>query len=76
MGAARPPITFSGRSYPIDLNRLYFLHQLALIRSASADGCRERNHHNAQADTIALRITEIHDETGAHAAPLLPAEAH
>lgn len=59
----------------MDLNRLYFEHQLALIRASGADGEAARDRHHARADCIASRISDFQDRVGARAVPLLPAEA-
>lgn len=59
----------------MDLNRLFFEHQLALIRSADADDRAERIRHNEEADCIATRISRFQSRNGAHAAPLMPAAA-
>ncbi|MCB2073279.1 MAG: hypothetical protein H6917_06945 [Novosphingobium sp.] len=60
----------------MDLNRLYSLHQLALIRAASSDDANERKHHNAEADSIAARISDFQLGLGADSTRLLPADAH
>lgn len=59
----------------MDLNRLYSLHQLALIRAAKADDDDERDNHNAEADSIASRISDFQERIGADSAQLLPADA-
>lgn len=59
----------------MDLNRLYSLHQLALIRAAKADDDGEREHHNAEADSIASRISDFQQCIGADGTQLLPAAA-
>jgi len=59
----------------MDLNRLYSAHQLELMRAAMSHEADERELHNARADHIAERIAYIREQEGAHAAPLLPADA-
>jgi hypothetical protein len=59
----------------MDLNRLFFEHQLALIRSARTNDSAERDRYNDDADTIASRISGFQSRSGARAAPLLPAAA-
>ena len=57
----------------MDLNRLFFLHQVALIRASESDNLVLRDRFNAEADDLASSITEIQDRDGADCAPLLPA---
>lgn len=59
----------------MDLNRLYFEHQLSLIRAQDSDDRATREEHHAEADALASRISDYHDDTGVNAVPLLPAEA-
>ena len=57
----------------MDLNRLFYLHQMALMRAA-ATGCHgERDRHHAAADGLAHRIAMFQRNVGAAAAPLMPA---
>lgn len=59
----------------MDLNRLYSLNQLALIRAANTDDDDEREHHNAEADSIAASISNFQECIGADGTQLLPADA-
>jgi len=58
----------------MDLNRLYFEHQIALMRAEDADDRSTRADQRAEADAIASRISAFHDRAGINAVPLLPAE--
>ncbi len=59
----------------MDLNRLFFQHQIALMRANAAPSRPERERHNAEADGIASRISGIHLRNGTRALPLMPAAA-
>lgn len=59
----------------MDLNRLFFDHQLALLRASASECPGERDLHNADADGIATRISAFQRSQGASAAPLMPAAA-
>lgn len=59
----------------MDLNKLYFEHQLSLIRALGAEDCGERREHRAEADALASRISDYHEDADVNAVPLLPAEA-
>jgi hypothetical protein len=59
----------------MDLNRLYFEHQLSLIRAHGADDGDAREDYHARADALASRISDYHEDAGVNAVPLLPAEA-
>jgi len=59
----------------MDLNRLYYLHQLALIQASDTNDAPARDRHRAKADCIASRIADFQDRSGAFAAPLMPAAA-
>lgn len=51
----------------MDLNELYFDHQISLMRSASAGCGRLRLLHHNNALAIARRIVCIHRDSGARA---------
>lgn len=55
----------------MDLNELFFRHQIALIRAAGAEDCGERHRFHGLADGIASRIGTLQDSLGAIATPLL-----
>ena len=57
----------------MSLNRLFSLHQLALIEATNADHQLERKRLEAEADNIAAEIAELQKAKGAKAAGLLPA---
>jgi hypothetical protein len=59
----------------MDLNRLYFEHQLSLIRALDAGDGEAREDYHAEADALASRISDFHQDAGVNAVPLLPAEA-
>lgn len=59
----------------MDLNRLYFEHQLSLIRAHRAGDSDAREDYHAEADALASRISDFHQDAGINAVPLLPAEA-
>ena len=59
----------------MDLNRLFFMHQIALMRASSADSRGERDQHHVEADGIASHISRIHASNGTRALPLMPAAA-
>lgn len=59
----------------MDLNRLYFEHQVALMRAAHSRDTFDRKRLNAEANDIASRISEYRVSHGVDCAPLLPAEA-
>lgn len=52
----------------MDLNRLYFLHQLSLMRVSSAKSRAANATHQAEADGIARRIGAVQTKLGALAA--------
>lgn len=58
----------------MDLNKLYSLHQLALIRAAKADDDDEREQNNAEADSIAARISDFQENIGVDSTRLLDAD--
>lgn len=58
----------------MDLNRLYFLHQQAIIRVSTLKDGNERKKFVTEADNIALQISEFQDRKGARCAELLPAD--
>jgi hypothetical protein len=53
----------------MDLNELFFRHQIALMRVDGAADCGERRRQGTQADSIALRIGEALRGWGALAMP-------
>jgi hypothetical protein len=53
----------------MDLNELFFRHQIALMRVDQTDDCGERRRLGAQADGLAARIGTVLQAWGA------PAEA-
>jgi hypothetical protein len=57
----------------MDLNRLYFLHQIAVIRASETGDRGTRDHHHARADGFASRISCFQRRSGAAAAPLIQA---
>ena len=57
----------------MDLNKLFFKHQIALIRAADADKSAARATHHSVADEIASRIGVIQRSNGACAGALIPA---
>lgn len=57
----------------MDLNELFFRHQLALMRADRADNCGERGVLTAQADGLAATIGDLLHAFGAPARP--PARA-
>jgi hypothetical protein len=54
----------------MDLNRLYFLHQLALMRAQASHSGSDCVRHTARADRFAGRISHFQRHAGALAAPL------
>ncbi|MGE3690127.1 MAG: hypothetical protein AB7F98_01960 [Novosphingobium sp.] len=54
----------------MDLNELFFRHQIALMRAAGTRSKGERERQNVAADTFASRIGLIQRRSGALAAPL------
>jgi hypothetical protein len=52
----------------VDLNRLYFDHQLALIHASLSDTCDGRHRHASHASHIAGRIGTTQRALGASAA--------
>ena len=52
----------------MDLNQLYFDHQLLLIRAKGAASCVVRHEHEAGASRIARRIGRMQRRLGAAAA--------
>lgn len=57
----------------MDLNELYFRHQIALMRAAGTRSRHERERQHLAADGFASRISTIQRRNGAGAAPLAPA---
>jgi len=53
----------------VDLNRLYFDHQVSLMRASRSPTCDARRHHAAHALRIAGRIGCAQRALGAAAAP-------
>jgi hypothetical protein len=53
----------------VDLNRLYFDHQLSMIRAARSPTCDLRRGHTLHASQIAGRIGYAQRALGATAAP-------
>lgn len=53
----------------MDLNELFFRHQLALMRADRSADCGEHRRHGAQADRFALRIGDALRGAGALALP-------
>lgn len=51
----------------MDLNRLYFDHQISLMRAAASPCANRRRHHRAQASATARSIEGIHRASGASA---------
>lgn len=52
----------------MDLNHLYFQHQLSLMRAASAPDCQARAGHHAEAHGLASRISRFQQGSKAGAA--------
>jgi len=52
----------------MDLNKLYFRHQLSVMRAAATQNLSHRADHLAAAETLAGRIACIQQRTGAVAA--------
>ena len=59
----------------MDLNQLYFDHQLLLMKAAGAASDRARHEHEAVASRVAGRIGRTQRALGAAAAPLWEALA-
>lgn len=59
----------------MDLNELFFRHQIALMRAGSAGERGEKHRHAVVADGIATRIGALQLRLGAPAAPLAMATA-
>ena len=53
----------------MDLNELFFRHQVALMRADRADDCGERRRLGEQADGFAAKIGAAFQAFGAPAAP-------
>ena len=53
----------------MDLNQLYFDHQVLLIKAARADTCAARHEHEVSASHVAGRIGCMQRAVGASAAP-------
>jgi hypothetical protein len=56
----------------MDLNELFFRHQVALMRADRTDDCGERRRLGVQADGLATRIGDVLHRLGAPAAPPSP----
>lgn len=52
----------------MDLNRLYFQHQISTMRACAAHTTAHRRYHQAIADGFGRRIADIQNLTGADAA--------
>lgn len=52
----------------MDLNCLYFRHQLSLMRAARSETCDGRRRHASRASHIAGRISSVQQTLGAPAA--------
>ncbi len=59
----------------MDLNELFFRHQIALIGATRSDDCGERRRFGAQLDSFAAKIGTIQQRLGAAASPLVGAAA-
>lgn len=59
----------------MDLNELFFRHQIALMRAGSAGEQGEKHRHAAVANGFAARIGALQLRLGAPAAPLAMAAA-
>ncbi|MDG2002050.1 MAG: hypothetical protein P8J20_01835 [Novosphingobium sp.] len=57
----------------MDLNKLFFKHQIALMRAAGAGKSVQRASLHVCADAIASRIVDIQRRNGAFAGALIPA---
>lgn len=57
----------------MDLNELYFRHQIALMRASGTRSKGERERQHLAADGFASRITTIQRRGGALVAPLAQA---
>ena len=60
----------------MDLNKLFFRHQIALMRAAEANDGDDRAQHAAAADDLASCIRDVQSRSGARPMPLMPAEAN
>ena len=54
----------------MDLNQLYFDHQVLLMKAARADTCAARHKHEVRASHVAGRIGCMQRALGAAAAPI------
>lgn len=52
----------------MDLNQLYFDHQVLLIRAHGAGQRKDRHHFETGARALAGRIADVQERTGAEAA--------
>ena len=59
----------------MSLNKLFSLHQRALIKAAEAKHPLKRAQIEAEADSLAADIAQLQNSKGAKAAELLPAGA-
>lgn len=57
----------------MDLNELFFRHQIALMREAGTDNRGERRRFRGIADGFAARIGTLQHSLGARATPIAPA---
>lgn len=56
----------------MDLNELFFRHQIALMRADRTDDCGERRRLGEQADGLAARIGTVFQALGAPAVQPAP----
>lgn len=54
----------------MDLNELFFRHQIALMRADRADDCADRRRLSGMADGFAARIDTLQRSLGAPGTPL------
>ncbi|MEJ5976735.1 hypothetical protein WG901_08830 [Novosphingobium sp. PS1R-30] len=59
----------------MDLNELFFRHQIAVMRVHSAPDCAERHRLGGLADGIASRIGQLQQRLGAFGTPLVRSAA-
>lgn len=52
----------------MDINRLYFKHQISMMRVSHAEDPDDRTYHQTLADGLAKRIARLQQDSGAGAA--------